>query len=840
MNRLFVFILLLYTQFGNAQQMISVTFNTGEAILSAEDKRRLDSLKRTFHAERMYHLKFVGHTDSVGSFAGNKLLSQKRALAVRSYLAGEKKIKTIEIAGLAYASPVRTNATEEGRARNRRCDIYINFTTSPPARWKMPVQSFNFKNKTKNILYTRNGCKVYIEPGSFNVRENDIVNIRITEYNDPIDFIAGGLPMSYSVGDKTYMYQSEQMMKVEAYIDTIPVKLVKLIGLECPNVDTTKGVRFYEFRGQENSSLNVASVFVRGRVEEVKVAVEDEIQKEVKKNPEKELKETKQVIEQEITEVEEKNIKTNVIEKTDADKTKSEDTKVEKRKIRTGTGSFRLDTDTGKTFRIEPDTGRAFILEPDTGRGVNQFFQYYRRDFDICLYNNHCYDVCDSGYFQQQVEYGLLFKNTPFNVPEYLDMRSYSLRYKSLAYDGMMLKCMKRPEDLYTVKVNFRKRFFRRQLILTIPSAKDNPEYKPLEKTQWLVEYGKEKSKAEALGKIKVSDFRILLFSARDYQSHPKKEFFIEFKGDSSFFRLAVSAKKKEESRMAYLQYQKAYIKRVMAFDDSIRRTLDENKLQQLFCLYRMSWQLSQNRMYYFHCRHDYEVLPACFSFSYFTRSDSVNASFKHRGIDCQQPDNDVCTCINFCFPDWLRYYSERMDLFQKEMEQLKINQDTILSRMCKPIPRDSCYGKWEYAKPNAIGNSITYIGLGTYNFDTEMALEQKQYIFNAVYLNAKGDTLLKCDSVPDFRGIKKKFCYHSTYTIIPGFKGLLKQNRPEELILLPGKENVLYFTKDNRHYKIYLDLRNVAEFKSNVFVLHDITKEAATLEGLKQELIKK
>jgi hypothetical protein len=827
MSRFFVFILLLSWHITPAQQMISVSFNTGEAILSMQDKKRLDSLVQTFHAERIYHLKLIGHTDSVGSFEGNKLLSQKRATTVHAYLSEKKKITTFEIASRAYTSPIRNNATEEGRAMNRRCDIYITFITSPPAQWKIPVQSFNFKNKTKNILYTRNGCKVYIEPGSFNARENDIVNIRITEYNDPIDFIAGGLPMSYSVGDKTYMYQSEQMMKLEAYIDTIPVKLVKLIGLKCPDVDTTKGVRFYEFRGQENSLHNVAPAFVKGRVEEVQVAVGNETQKEGKKNQENILKETTQVKDQEITEVEDTNENTEVVEKTDADKNKSDDINEEKKKIRTGTVSFRLDT----------DTGRSFILEPDTGRDGSSYFHYSDRVFDICSFNSHCSEVCDSGYFQSLIEYDLL------NVPEYLDFRSYYMRYKNLAYDGMMLKCMKRPEDLYTVKTQFKKRSFRPQLVLTFPSARNNPEYKAFEKTQWLIEYGKEKKKAEALGKIKVSDFRILRFNPKDYKSYPKQEFFIEIKSDSSLFRLAVRGKKKKHTRMAYAKYQKEYAKKAAAFDDSVRRSLGENKLQQLYCLYQMTWKLAQRRVYYFYCRHRHQVFPACFPFSYFSRADSAKTSFAHKSInDCQQPDKGNCTYPNFCFPDWLRYYSEHMDLFQKEMEQLKINQNTILNCMCKPIEihKDSCYGKWEHIQANPIGNSITYIGLGIYNFDTEMALEKKQYIFNPVYLNARGDTLLKCDSIPDYRGSRKKFCFHSTYTIIPGFNGLLKQNRSEELILLPGKENVLYFIKDNRHYRIYLDLRNVAEYKSNIFVLKDITKEAATLEGLKQELLKR
>lgn len=68
-----------------------------------------------------------GHTDSVGSDAYNDTLSQRRADSVAAYLVSQgvaaDKIKT---EGLGESQPVADNATDEGRAQNRRVEIVVD------------------------------------------------------------------------------------------------------------------------------------------------------------------------------------------------------------------------------------------------------------------------------------------------------------------------------------------------------------------------------------------------------------------------------------------------------------------------------------------------------------------------------------------------------------------------------------------------------------------------------------------------------------------------------------------------------------------------------------------
>jgi OOP family OmpA-OmpF porin len=68
----------------------------------------------------------VGHTDSDGSNADNQLLSQRRANAVKAYLV-KHGINTnrIQTSGKGESSPVASNTTVEGKAKNRRVDIDV-------------------------------------------------------------------------------------------------------------------------------------------------------------------------------------------------------------------------------------------------------------------------------------------------------------------------------------------------------------------------------------------------------------------------------------------------------------------------------------------------------------------------------------------------------------------------------------------------------------------------------------------------------------------------------------------------------------------------------------------
>jgi outer membrane protein OmpA-like peptidoglycan-associated protein len=73
-----------------------------------------------------YRYEIRGHTDSTGSPEHNKILSQSRAEAVRTYLIDRGISGTrLTATGLGSLEPLENNATEEGRKRNRRTELKI-------------------------------------------------------------------------------------------------------------------------------------------------------------------------------------------------------------------------------------------------------------------------------------------------------------------------------------------------------------------------------------------------------------------------------------------------------------------------------------------------------------------------------------------------------------------------------------------------------------------------------------------------------------------------------------------------------------------------------------------
>lgn len=101
-------------------------FATGKTELSAEAETKLDAYADYLSQENSKKLVIRGYTDSVGSDKDNLTLSIKRAVAVKNYLKS-KGIKTnrMNSVGMGEADPVADNATETGRAENRRVVLEI-------------------------------------------------------------------------------------------------------------------------------------------------------------------------------------------------------------------------------------------------------------------------------------------------------------------------------------------------------------------------------------------------------------------------------------------------------------------------------------------------------------------------------------------------------------------------------------------------------------------------------------------------------------------------------------------------------------------------------------------
>ena len=104
----------------------TVTFAPGSAEIDAGSAIVLDVAAAEILARTGVRIRIEGHTDGVGSAESNEQLSRRRAESVRRYLVRKGVApQRLETRARGASSPVASNETEEGRARNRRVELVV-------------------------------------------------------------------------------------------------------------------------------------------------------------------------------------------------------------------------------------------------------------------------------------------------------------------------------------------------------------------------------------------------------------------------------------------------------------------------------------------------------------------------------------------------------------------------------------------------------------------------------------------------------------------------------------------------------------------------------------------
>lgn len=116
----------------NGFQGIKVTFEggilfpTNGTTLTSGAKTNLSNFAASLKENPDTDVQVYGFTDNTGSMAANEKVSSGRAESVRAYLAGQGvESARLTAKGLPMDHYIADNATAEGRAQNRRVEIYI-------------------------------------------------------------------------------------------------------------------------------------------------------------------------------------------------------------------------------------------------------------------------------------------------------------------------------------------------------------------------------------------------------------------------------------------------------------------------------------------------------------------------------------------------------------------------------------------------------------------------------------------------------------------------------------------------------------------------------------------
>lgn len=104
----------------------AVNFEYNSDRLTAPAQETLDEVAKALIGQPALNVEVDGYTDSKGASAYNLALSRKRAAAVKTYLVGKGvKAENLSSKGFGAGSPIASNATEEGRAENRRVEFVV-------------------------------------------------------------------------------------------------------------------------------------------------------------------------------------------------------------------------------------------------------------------------------------------------------------------------------------------------------------------------------------------------------------------------------------------------------------------------------------------------------------------------------------------------------------------------------------------------------------------------------------------------------------------------------------------------------------------------------------------
>jgi outer membrane protein OmpA-like peptidoglycan-associated protein len=105
--------------------LYGIYFDTDKATIKPESAPTLAEMAKLLTGQPQLNVVIVGHTDSQGTYERNMTLSRERAEAVANALATTHKIARgrLRTAGVGFLAPVGSNASDGGRALNRRVEL---------------------------------------------------------------------------------------------------------------------------------------------------------------------------------------------------------------------------------------------------------------------------------------------------------------------------------------------------------------------------------------------------------------------------------------------------------------------------------------------------------------------------------------------------------------------------------------------------------------------------------------------------------------------------------------------------------------------------------------------
>ncbi|MEW6193775.1 MAG: OmpA family protein [Bacteroidota bacterium] len=109
-------------------RLINMNFPTNKATLDPQYFNLLNKVQKAIQTFPNGTVVLEGHTDGQGDYQKNLELSQNRASSIYQYLLSTMggEASRISVIGMGSSKPIANNASEEGKAKNRRIEVIIN------------------------------------------------------------------------------------------------------------------------------------------------------------------------------------------------------------------------------------------------------------------------------------------------------------------------------------------------------------------------------------------------------------------------------------------------------------------------------------------------------------------------------------------------------------------------------------------------------------------------------------------------------------------------------------------------------------------------------------------
>jgi outer membrane protein OmpA-like peptidoglycan-associated protein len=109
------------------QAMSGIQFESGKDVIKKTSFPILDNVVTVLKSNPDWNVEIQGHTDNVGNADKNKSLSEKRAIAVKNYLASKGVTNSLKANGYGQERPIADNKTTAGKAKNRRVEFNVTY-----------------------------------------------------------------------------------------------------------------------------------------------------------------------------------------------------------------------------------------------------------------------------------------------------------------------------------------------------------------------------------------------------------------------------------------------------------------------------------------------------------------------------------------------------------------------------------------------------------------------------------------------------------------------------------------------------------------------------------------